>query len=436
MAELLTSASPTDDTMFSIERDCKGVHGLWAAYYYYRIGNEKRAATLTDYPEVTDSLATLPIVLRRHIGGALALNLVRKGAYKRAEGLVDEIAKTTSQFDHSVLLVRGLIDAKNGFAKRALATLEDVMTKTTGLDQQMAGLSLSELKLAMNAPLNERDMSALEELVFLKAREYVGAQALALIAEHESRHGNFYKGFKRLSKNIYKQEGVKDPVMIKAEQLFRRLAISGEGIDNPDNLRIYYEFAHLMPDDPILHIGFAKQLYQLGHDAPAYDIMAETESIHPEHFSKNDQSYFMGEILYRMGRYEDVIETMDQPYTQDLEYMTLKAEAMSRVGKYQEAYLALKPFEDPVSDRSRARYALEAKEWHAAKKAYEDAALDEDNPEYYFGAKASGYMGGHDYPGYAVQYENDVDVIFHQEDKQATGIEDVVKETDLSLIHI
>ena len=41
MAELLTSASPSNDTMFSIERDCKGVHGLWAAYYYYRIGDEK-----------------------------------------------------------------------------------------------------------------------------------------------------------------------------------------------------------------------------------------------------------------------------------------------------------------------------------------------------------------------------------------------------------
>ena len=391
---------------------------------------KKRAAILSDYPEAVESLATLPIVLRRHIGTALALNLVRKGSYKMAESMIDEIAKTTSQFDHSVLLVRGLIDAKNGFAERALGTLEDVMTKTTGLDQQMAGLSLSELKLAMNAPLNERDMSALEELVFLKAREYVGAQALALIAEHESRYGNFYKGFKRLSKNLYKQEGIKDPVMIKAEQLFRRLAISGEGIDNPDNLRIYYEFAHLMPDDPALHIGFAKQLYKLGHDAPAYDIMVETKSIHSEYYLKNDQSYFMGQLLFRMGRYADVITVMDQPYTQDLEYMTLKAEAMSRIGDYQEAYVALQAFEDPISDRSRARYALEAKEWHAAKKAYEDASLDESNPDYYFGAKASGYMGGHDYPGHAVQYKDDVDVIFHQPEKQASGIEDIVKETD------
>ncbi|MEM6602586.1 MAG: hypothetical protein AAF621_00915 [Pseudomonadota bacterium] len=436
MAELLTSAPPSMDSMFSIRKDCRGVHGLWAAYYFYRIGNEKRAALLSDFPEAIEALATFPIVLQRHIGTALALNLVRKGSYDMADAIISEIAKHSTHFDHSVLLVRGLIDAKNGFSDRALGTLEDVMNQTTGLDQQMAGLSLSELKLAMNVPLSVRDISALEELVFLKSKEYVGAQALALIAEHESRFGNFYRGFKRLSKNIFKQKGIKDPVMIKAEQLFRRLAISGESVDNPDNLRIYYEFPNLLPDDPALHIGFAKQLYKLGHTKPAYDIMSMGSKIHYNYYKEHDQTYFMGQLLFDLGKYAKAAQIMNKPYESDLEYMSLKAEALHRSGQHQEAYMLLNKFDDVESDKKRARFALAAREWAAAKQAFEDARLNDDDIEHYFGAKASGYMGGFDYPGNANEYENDIDVIFHQKPKQASGIIDVVKETDhlISLI--
>lgn len=429
MAELLTSAPPSKNSMFATKKNCADVHGLWSAYYYYKMGDERRAAALSDIPEIGSSLAKLPVVLQRQLGTALALNLVRKGTYKTAESLMNQVARISYQFDPSVLLVRGLIDAKNGFSDRALGTLEDVMSKTTGLDQQLAGLSLSELKLAMGVPLTQRDMSALEELVFLKARELVGAQALALIAENESRFGNFHKAFRRLSKNVFQQNGIKDPVMIKAEQLFRRLAISSEGIDNPNNLRIYYEFPKLLPDNPALHIGFAKQLAKLGHDRPAYKILNETKLLHPEYFSRHDQTYFMGKLLFRMGLYTKTVEILDRPYLDDKEYMTLKAEALNKIGQHQEAFEALAHFKDAQSNENKARYALDAKEWAVAKTAYENANRQKSNDDYYYGAKAAGYMSGYDYPGNALEYKNDVDVVFHQPNKQATAIDGVVEET-------
>ena len=430
MAELLTNRTPSSESVFAESDKCHGVQALWAAYRYYRMGDENKAKELSDFPEAPEMIATLPVTLQKDIGTALALNLVRGGSYKTAEAMIDEIAKKTNQFDHSVLLVRGLIDVQNGLSDRALETLEEVMTKTTGLDQQMAALALSELKLAMNKPLSVRDVSALEEMVFLKSRELTGARALALIAENESRYGNFFRAFHRLSENIFHEDGVKDPVTIKSEQLFRRLAVAGEGLENPNNFNVYYQYKRLLPDDPFLHVSFAKKLYDYGHDDPALNIVETMEIQHPDYFVKHDESYFKGKILFRLGRYEEALMALDKPYIDDKEYMSLKAEALYYTGNYQEAYNALLPFKDTKSDIARARYALAAKQWDFAQKAYESASVTESNPDFYYGAKASGYMSGHQYPGDATQYEKTTDIVFHQPDKQAKAIEDIVKETD------
>lgn len=430
MAELLTSRTPSADSVFANSDKCHGVQALWAAYRYYRMGDEKKAKELSDFPEAPQMIATLPITLQKDIGTALALNLVRNGSYKTAEAMIDAIAKKTNQFDHSVLLVRGLIDAQNGLSDRALDTLEEVMTKTTGIDQQMAALALSELKLAMNKSLSVRDVSALEEMVFLKSRELIGAQSLALIAENESRYGNFFRAFNRLSDNVFHEEGLKDPVTIKSEQLFRRLAVAGEGLDNPNNFNVYYHYKRLLPDDPFLHVSFAKKLYDYGHDDPALKIVERVEFEHPDYFVKHDESYFKGKLLFRLGRYEEALMALNQPYRDDKDYMSLKAEALYYTGNYQEAYNALLPFKDTKSDIARARYALAAKQWDSAQKAYESASATENNPDFYYGAKASGYMSGHQYPGDATQYDKTTDIVFHQPNRQAKAIEDIVKETD------
>ncbi len=429
MAELLTNRMLSENSIFKDSEKCEGIQSLWAAYRYFKLGNAVKAARLSNFSDAAHILKKFPVVLQTQIGSSLALNLVRQNKYARATEIIDALAHSQGQLNPYVLLVRGLIDAKNGLAKKALIVLEDVVDKTNGSDQQMAGLALAELKLASNIHLTQRDISILEEIIFLKRHELIGVQGLALIAENESRYNNFNEAFKRLSQNIYKNEQIKDPAHIKAEQLFKRISVLGEGNDNPNTFNVYWDYPRLIVQKPVYLEAFAKRLFERGYDGATIKVLKDIQNKFPKYAQKHDVTYLKGQSLFRQGKYDDVIEAMNMPYDDDVNYMTLKAKAFHKLGKDKKAIKILAKFNDKDSILSKARYALAAREWNIASDDYEKAKTKLQNPEFYYRAKASAYMSGFQYPGNANQYKNAEDVVFHQPENQAKGVNNVVKET-------
>ena len=429
MAELLTNRKISDDSVFKNSDKCKGVQGLWAAYRYFKLGDEDRATKLSNFPNVTHFLKTFPIALQSQIGSSLALNLVRQNSYKTATKIIDVLATGKGQFDPYVLLVRGLIDAKNGLADRALNALENAVIKTNGVDQQMAGLALCELKLASGIPLTQQDVSILEEVVFLKSRELSGVQGLALIAENESRYKNFNVAFKRLSQKVYYNSQIKDPVDIKAEQLFKRIAVSGEGTDNPNTFSIYWDYPQLIPQKPVYLKAFADKLFDNGYDIATINVIDDIQEKFPNYTQKNDVTFLKAQAFFRQGEYRDAVKTMNSAYTNDVVYMRLKAEALHKLNKNLDAIALLDKFDDKDSVLSKARYALASREWESVSKDYEQAKQFAQDSEFYYRAKASAYMSGFQYPGTANQYKKSEDVVFHQPERQAKGVDSVVHET-------
>ena len=431
MAELLTNRKLSDNSIFKNVEKCRGVQKIWGAYRYFKLGDEDKSAQMTNSSEIADILKTLPAVLQSQIGSSLALNLVRQDAYKTASEIIDAIATGKGQFDPNVLLVRGFIDAKNGLADRALKALEDVVDRTHGVDQQMAGLALAELKLASDISLTQRDISILEEVIFLKARELIGVQALALIAENEARYKDFNKAFKRLSQKVYYNPQIKDPAEIKAEQLFKRIAVSGESNDNPHTLSIYWDYPKLIPQKPVYLKAFAERLFERGYDNGTIQVINHMQEKFPHYTDNNDVTFLKGKAFFRQGKYAETIQEMNMPYDTDVEYMRLKAEAFHKLGDNKKAMALIDKFDDKISILAKARYALDANEWDIVSKDYEKAknlAKHKSN-EFYYRAKASAYMSGFQYPGTASQYKKPEDVVFHQPNRQAKGIENIVNET-------
>lgn len=429
MAELLTNRPQSNNSIFKSSDNCMGAHSLWTAYRYFKLGNEIKAAQLSKVSNIADILRTFPVILQSRIGSSLALNLVRQGNYSQATELVNLLAKNTNQFNPNVLLVRGLIDANNGFADRALKTLEDVVDKTNGLDQQMAGLALAELKLASSIDLNQRDVSILEEVIFLKSRELIGVQALALIAESESRYGNFNQAFGRLAQKVYQNKQIKDPAEIKAEQLFKRIAISGEGNDNPNTLGVYWQYNDLIPKNPTYLKAFATRLYEKGYDTAAVEVLDNIDQNYKKYTAENDITFLKAQSLYRQGRYADVVQTMNKPYTNDPHYMQLKANAFHKIGQHSIAMTLLEKFDDEKSIMLKAQYALAERNWNKAYATYREIKEHSQDPEYFYRAKASAYMSGVQFPGNASQYKKTENVVFHQPDKQAKTVDNIVDET-------
>lgn len=429
MAELLTNRTLSDNSVFKDSDKCEGVQSLWAAYRYFKLGDEKKAEKLSNFSGASEILKKFPVVLQTQIGSSLALNLVRQNDYKRATEMIDTLAMSKGQLNPYVLLVRGLIDAKHGLADRALAVLNDVVEKTNGSDQQMAGLALAELKLASDIPLTQRDISILEEIIFLKARELIGVQGLALVAENESRYGNFNVAFKRLSEKIYNNQQIKDPAQIKAEQLFKRIAVLGEGNDNPNTFNVYWDYPDLIVQKPVYLKAFAKRLFERGYDSATIEVIDHIQNSFPSYTQKNDVSYLKGQAFFRQGKYEDVIQAMNMPYDDDIRYMSLKAEAFHKLGKDKKAIKTLAQFNDKESVLSKARYALAGRQWNIASEDYEKAKKFLQSSEFYYRSKASAYMSGYQYPGNATQYKKPEDVVFHQPERQAKGIDNVVDET-------
>jgi hypothetical protein len=428
MAELLTNRTPSDDSVFKDSDGCSGVQSLWVAYRHFKLGDQKKAAELSNNSDAQYFLKKFPLMLQLQIGSSLALNLVRQNSYKVATEIIDLLAQKIGQFSADVLLVRGLIDAKNGLADRALIALENVVKKTNGVDQQMAGLALAELKLASSIPLTEQDISILEEIVFLRSRELIGVQGLALIAENESRYGNFNRAFKRLSQKVYKNTQIKDPATIKAEQLFKRIAVSGEGLDNPNTFSIYWDYPQLMPKKPVYLKAFAEKLFEYGYDASTIQVVNDIQQNFSDYTTKNDVTFLKAQALFRQGKYQDVIDTMNTPYG-DIAYMTLKAEAFHKLNQNLEAIALLERFDDKKSVLSKARYAMAAREWGVGSKDYEQAKKFSQDDELYYRSKATAYMSGFQYPGNANEYKKTEDIIFHQLDRQAKGVDNVVTET-------
>jgi|GEM_PF-5488960 len=429
MAELLTNRTLSSKSVFKNSDECSDSQALWTAYRYYRLGDEKRAAKLSNFSHAAAVLKKFPVTLQVQIGSSLALNLVRNDSYASALDLVKVLAMSTGQFNPSVLLVRGLIDAKNGFEDRALKTLENVMNKTQGVDQQMAGLALSELKLALNYELNQRDMSILEELVFLKGREMSGVQALSLIAENESRYGNFHRAFKRLSQKVYHNPQVKDPAYIKAEQLFKRIALSGEGNLNPKTFSVYWEFNNLIPKDPIYLDAFANKLFEHGYDKASVKVINDIQEKFPDYEQKKDITFLKAKALYRQGHYKKVFVELSGIDDDHVKYAHLKAMALNKNGNVKQAIALLSNRLDKKSKQLLASYAISAGEWQAAKDTYDTIDVTPEKKELYYRTKASAYMAGYQYPGSAKEYKNPEDVVFHQPEKQAKNINNIVSET-------
>ncbi|MFT6083468.1 MAG: hypothetical protein ACJA1M_000351 [Alphaproteobacteria bacterium] len=429
MAELLTNRKLSDNSVFKNVDNCVGSQSLWAAYRYFKLGSEAKATKLSNFAHAADILKTFPVILQTQIGSSLALNLVRQESYASALELVNVLAMSRGQFNASVLLVRGLIDAKNGLADRALKRLVNVVDKTQGLDQQMAGLALSELKLASSIDLNQRDISILEEVIFLKGRELSGVQALALIAENESRYGNFKAAFERLSQKIYNNKQVKDPARIKAEQLFKRIAISGEGNENPKTLSVYWAYPELIPKNPVYLQAFAQRLFETGYDYGVVKVIKDIQKKFPDYSHENDVTFLKGQALFRQGLYQDAINALNLPVQDNKQYLHLKAKSLHKIGQNQQAIALLSDLKDNQSIKLKASFALAEGDWDHVKQSYESLDTLSEKPELYYRTKASAYMAGYQYPGVATEYKNAEDIVFHQPESQAKSIDNVVNET-------
>ncbi len=431
MAELLAGRPINTGSVFVTDgkASCEGPHALWKAYYAYKSGHDKQAADFAAKENVLKAFADLPRPLQTEIGTSLALNLVRAGNRAGAQSLVDIIADNVGQFDTGVMLVRGLIDASDGNAYRAIEGLETVMRTSTGPDTQMAGLALSEIKLATDASLREEELSALEEVAFLKSGEIDGARALALIAENYARAGRFDIAFERLQQNTYVEENVRDPVTVKIEALFRRLAVNGEGADNPNNLTVFWKYNEIIPRDPALYFNFAKRLYDLGHDRAVEEIIVYLEKEYPEYVKKQDVSFLAASSYIRLGEYQKAKSVLKDNYPDDTDYALLKAKALALNEEYAKAYETLKDFTGAAAENAKAYYASAGGLWKEAQESYETAYTYENAPDKDEMSRAAGYMAGTRYPGMAEEYKDLYKKVFQHADAQAKDPEKTLQET-------
>jgi hypothetical protein len=266
-------------------------------------------------------------------------------------------------------------------------------------------------------------------VVFLKARELIGVQGLALIAENESRYANFNAAFKRLSQKVYHNAQIKDPVDIKAEQLFKRIAVSGEGLDNPNTFSIYWDYPQLIPKKPVYLKAFAEKLFNSGYDVATINVIDDIQEEFPDYTQKNDVTFLKAQAFFRQGQYRHVLRAMNNDYDNDVMYMRLRAEALHKLNRNPDAIAQLEKFDDKDSILSKARYALASREWESVSKDYEQAKQFAQDSEFYYRAKASAYMSGFQYPGTANEYKKSEDIVFHQPERQAKGVDNVVHET-------
>ena len=430
MAVLLAQRSMKGKSVFAdTSKDCKSAHALWKAYYAYRAGKGAYAARLTGKENVMKAVEMLPVTLQSHIGSALALNLVREGKSAEAEMLIDAVANNIGQFDTAVLLVRGLIDAKEGAAYRAVEALESVMENAVGPDAQMAGLAVSELKLATDEPLREEELSALEEVAFLKSREIDGARALALIAEYHARKDDFATAFKRLSQTSYFEEGVKDPVAVKTERLFRRMAVNGEGTKRPDNLVVFWKYNDMLPENPALYYNFAERLYELGHDAATVEITQYIQKHFETYADTHDVTFLQAKAYIRLGAYEDAENALSDKYPNDPEYALLKAKVLGLNNKHEAAYAALAAISDLNTEKEKGYQAMMAKDWAKAQTAYEAAYTYKNEAYTDKASRMTGYMAGKRYPGKALEYNTPLKIVYQSAEGQEFGPEEAMKES-------